>query len=98
MTERLLITELKDPSQVGRGIRGMTYSADYGNNLLTYGFETHINIWCPEVSITRAFIGKLEGHSSLVVVCKFQNNSPNCISVDDKHNIRLWDIRTMSTI
>ncbi len=68
----LLKTELKDTSNSSnRGIRGMSYSSYYGSNLLSYGFDNYINVWCPEVSITRAFIGKLEGHSSIVVLCKF---------------------------
>lgn len=71
LSDFTLITELKSPTSTHRGIRGLTYSYDYGSNLLSYGFETNINVWCPEVSITRAFIGKLEGHSSLIVMCKF---------------------------
>ena len=98
LADRTLITELKSPTSTHRGIRGLTYSYDYGSNLLSYGFETNINVWCPEVSITRAFIGKLEGHSSLIVMCKFIPSSPNCISVDDRTNIRIWDIRTMSSV
>ena len=92
------MTELKCPSSNQRGIRGLAYNYEYGSNLLSYGFDMHINVWCPEVSITRAFIGKLEGHSSLIVMCKFIPSSPNCISVDDRTNIRIWDIRTMSTV
>lgn len=98
ITEGQLLATLHDPNQSQRGIRGLTYSSDYGSNLLSFGFENHINVWCPEVSLTRAFIGKLEGHSSLIVACKFIPQSPNAISIDDKSNIRLWDIRTMSTI
>lgn len=41
-------TELKDQSNDNkRGILGMNYSSYYGSNLLTYGFDNHINIWCP---------------------------------------------------
>jgi WD40 repeat protein len=98
IADRSLMTELKSPNSSQRGIRGLTYNYEYGSNLLSYGFEMHINVWCPEVSITRAFIGKLEGHSSLIVMCKFIAASPNCISVDDRTNIRIWDIRTMSTV
>lgn len=98
IADRSLMTELKSPNSNNRGIRGLTYNYEYGSNLLSYGFDMHINVWCPEVSITRAFIGKLEGHSSLIVMCKFIIGSPNCISVDDRTNIRIWDIRTMSTV
>jgi FOG: WD40 repeat len=94
---KTLVMELKDNSTI-RGIRGITYSFDYGGNLLSYGFETHINVWCPEVSKTKSYIGKLEGHSNTIVACKFIPSSPNCVSVDDKGNIRIWDIRTLSTI
>ncbi|EGR28930.1 hypothetical protein IMG5_166500 [Ichthyophthirius multifiliis] len=94
----ILITELRDPNSSIRGVLGLTYSCHYGSNLLSYGFDYHINIWCPEVSITRPFIGKLEGHSSLVQICKFMDFSPNVISVDDKCNVRIWDIRGMNTI
>ena len=94
----VLTTELKDPCPNSHGVRGITYSSNYGSNLLSYGFANHISIWSPEVSITRAFIGRLEGHNNLIVLCKFIANSPELISVDDKCNIRIWDIRSMSTI
>jgi WD40 repeat protein len=71
LSDRSFATELKSPNSNQRGIRGMAYSYEYGSNLLTYGFEMHLNVWCPEVSLTRAFIGKLEGHSSLIIMCKF---------------------------
>lgn len=97
LADRVLVTELKD-SSTARGIRGITYSFDYGGNLLSYGFECFINIWCPEVSLTRSYVGKLEGHSHTIVCCKFISNSPNCVSVDEKGNIRIWDIRSLTTI
>ena len=46
----------------------------------------------------RAHVGKLEGHNAPVVSCKFVQNSPYCSSIDDKLNIRVWDIRNLSTI
>ncbi len=101
IAEKTFLSDLKDPSPHSRhlrGIRGATYSYEYGGNLLTFGFENYINVWCPEISKTRSFIGKLEGHSSIIVSCKFIPFSPNVISIDDKTNIRIWDIRTLSTI
>lgn len=62
---------MKTPAPSKRGVKGLSYNQDYGSNLISYGFETFINVYCPEVSITRAYIGRLEGHSSLVVTCKF---------------------------
>ena len=101
IAEMTFLSDLKDPSphsKHSRGIRGATYSYEFGGNLLTYGFENYINVWCPEISKTRSFIGKLEGHSSIIVACKFIPYSPNVITIDDKTNIRIWDIRTLSTI
>ncbi|EGR30073.1 hypothetical protein IMG5_143010 [Ichthyophthirius multifiliis] len=94
----ILVTELRDPNQTFRGVLGLSYSSFYGSNLLSYGFQNHINIWCPELSITRPFIGKLEGHSHLVQNCKFMEKSPNIISIDEKCNVRIWDIRTSKSI
>lgn len=61
-------------------------------------YDNYRNVWCPEISLTRSFIGKLEGHSAIIVACKFISTSPNCISIDDKSNIRIWDIRTLTSI
>ena len=97
LADKVLMTELKDGS-TSKGIRGITYSFDYGGNLLSFGFENHINIWCPEVSLTRSYVGKLEGHSHTIVCCKFIPGSPNCVSADEKGNIRIWDIRSLTTI
>ncbi|CAD8060727.1 unnamed protein product [Paramecium primaurelia] len=98
MQDQKFITELKTPAPSKRGVKGLSYNQDYGSNLISYGFETFINVYCPEVSITRAYIGRLEGHSSLVVTCKFIPQSPNCVSIDDHTNIRIWDIRQMSSV
>ena len=97
LADKTLITELKD-SFATRGIKGITYSYDFGGNLLIYGFEYHISVWCPEVSLTRSYVGKLEGHSNSIVACQFIVKTPNCISFDDKSNIRVWDIRALTTI
>ena len=83
---------------MSRGVRGMTYEYEYGGNLITFGFEHYLNVWCPELSLTRSHVGKLEGHSSIIVACRFIPLSPNVISIDDKSNIRIWDIRVMAPI
>lgn len=33
-----------------------------------------------------------------MVSCKILPNSPNCLSVDDKNDIRIWDLRTYMTV
>jgi WD40 repeat protein len=51
-----LIAIMEDPgSKMKRGVRSMTYSYEFGGNVLTCGFETHIKVWQPEVSTTRPF-------------------------------------------
>jgi WD40 repeat protein len=53
LADRHCICELKDPSQNLRGVKGLAYSFEFGSSLLSYGFQGHINIWCPETSLTR---------------------------------------------
>lgn len=48
-----LLTEFKDPNST-RGIRGLAYSDEFGGNLLSFGFEYYVNVWCPQISLTRA--------------------------------------------
>ena len=76
------------------GIRSLDYSPDHGGNLLSVGYEKHVNIWSPGISLSdQCFTGSLEGHNCPVVSCKFFVGRPVCVSVDEKGNVRLWDIR-----
>jgi WD40 repeat protein len=44
--EKNFIAEMEDPgSKNKRGVRCMTYSYEFGGNVLTCGFETHIKVW-----------------------------------------------------
>jgi len=37
---------MEDPGQKKpRGVRSITYSYEFGGNVLTCGFETHIKVW-----------------------------------------------------
>lgn len=100
--EQQLITELEDGCvKKGRsikGVRGMSYTQDYGGSLQSIGYVSYINVWSPDSSLSKAYVGRLEGHSGIVVSCKIIPSSPNCLSVDDKHHIRIWDLRTFMTI
>jgi WD40 repeat protein len=69
------------------------YSPTNGGNILSVGYENYINVWSPEVSLTRSHVGKLVGHNAPVVDAMFLQNSPFVISVDEKLNVRIWDIR-----
>lgn len=78
------------------GIRCLDYNYNIGAGyILSVGFEYFINVWSPEVSIKDAFKGKLEGHYSPVIMCKFLSGSPMCVSVDEEGNIRIWDSRKL---
>ena len=70
LEDKRAMTEIKDKIS-NRGVRGMTYEYEYGGYLISFGFENYLNVWCPEVSLTRSFVGKLEGHSAIVVAAKF---------------------------
>eukprot|EP00828_Plagiopyla_frontata_P003787 TRINITY_DN11240_c0_g1_i1.p4 TRINITY_DN11240_c0_g1~~TRINITY_DN11240_c0_g1_i1.p4 ORF type:complete len:103 (-),score=22.19 TRINITY_DN11240_c0_g1_i1:49-357(-) len=70
------VAEIKDKI-TSRGVRGMTYEYEYGGYLISYGFDNYLNVWCPEVSLTRSSVGKLEGHSAIIVSAKFIQSSPN---------------------
>lgn len=99
------VTELED-TIVGRakgarkvnGVRKLSYTEVCGGNLLSVSYQNYINIWSPDSSLSKSYVGKLEGHSGIVKDCKIIPNSPHCISVDDKLNVRVWDLRTYLTI
>lgn len=106
-----LITELEDKapgkskikvkgkSESGlNGIRGISYTSESGGNLLSSSFQVYINVWSPDSSLSKSFVGRLEGHSSIVLSCKVITSSPHCISIDERHNIRVWDLRTLTAV
>lgn len=76
-----------------KGVRSIDYCPDYGGNIVSVGFDKHIHVWSPEVSLSQCYTGKLEGHNCPVVSCKFFEGRPVCVSVDEKGNIRIWDVR-----
>jgi WD40 repeat protein len=80
------------------GVRTMSYTPAFGGFLVSAGYHSYISVWSPDSSLSKAYLGKLEGHSGIVVSCKIFPNSTNCISVDDKFNIRLWELRTFLPI
>jgi len=80
------------------GVRSLDYTPDYSGYIVSVGHENIIKVWSPEVSIHRAYVGCLEGHNSAVMTAKFIKNSPFLISVDEKLNLRVWDIRGMACV
>ena len=35
-----------------KGVRSLDYSPDHGGNLLSVGYEKHINVWSPGISLS----------------------------------------------
>lgn len=100
MDGKILLWDLNEQKMIGKlkgkhksGVRSLDYSPDYGGNILSVGYERDIQVWSPEVSISKCYAGKLEGHNCPVVSCKFFKGRPVCVSVDEKGNVRLWDVR-----
>jgi len=92
-----LISEMK--SQIDEnGIRGIIYTRRFGGMLLSTGFHNTILVWSPDSSLYKSFIGKLEGHSAVIVDIQFLEACPNCVSVDEMRCIRVWDIRSFQAI
>jgi WD40 repeat protein len=81
-----------------KGVRSIDYCPDYGGNIVSVGYDKHIHVWSPEVSLSQCYTGKLEGHNCPVVACKFFEGRPVCVSVDEKGNIRIWDVRFFSCL
>ena len=78
------------------GIRCLSYTPEFGGNLVSCGYTNYINVWSPESSLSKAYMGKLEGHNGIVISCKIFPNSPITVSIDDKFTIRVWDIRSFT--
>ena len=96
----ILLWDLSDQKNIGslsgkhsRGVRSIDYTSEYGGNIVSVGYERDIHVWSPEVTLSKCYTGKLEGHNCPVVSCKFFKGRPICISVDEKGNVRVWDIR-----
>ena len=99
LTELTDVTMKKKAFQNGRnGVRALSYTHESGGNMLSIGYHSYINVWSPDSSLSKSFVGRLEGHSGIVVCCKALAGTPYCISVDDKHSIRVWDLRSFLTI
>lgn len=80
------------------GVRSLSYTPEFGGNLLSCGYSNYINVWSPESSLSKAYMGKLDGHNGIVLSCKVFTRNPNCISIDDKFTIKIWDIRNFDCI
>jgi len=100
MDSTIKLYSLVDKSEISvlndhcKGVRSLTYNPNFGGFIVSAGFERNIYIWSPEVTYRKSLIGKLEGHTEIVSAVQFLNLKPYCVSVDEKFNVRFWDVRT----
>ncbi len=77
------------------GVRTLDYTTEFSGYIISVGHENYIKVWSPEVSINQAYVGTLDGHNTAVMSAKFIQRSPYVVSIDEKLNIRIWDIRNL---
>ncbi len=78
-----------------KGVKKLSYSSHFGGHLISVGHEIYANVWGPESLISDILIGKLKGHSKPLLDTKFIGKTPFNVTIDEKNNIRIWDIRTL---
>ena len=100
-----MVTEFNDIDQIVseiskniNAVRTMDYNPFFGGYLVTTGYSNYINVWSPDSSLSKSYVGRLEGHSAIVINCKIFQKLPNCISIDEKNHIRIWDLRNLMPI
>ena len=81
-----------------RGIRKLCYSNALNGIVLSVGFSNSMEVWSPDTSLSKAYIGKLDGHTRVVQDVKFITGSLSCISIDEGFSIRVWDVRKLEII
>lgn len=73
----------------------LAYNSHFGGHLVSVGHEIYANVWGPESLISDILIGKLKGHTKPILDSKFISITPFNVTIDEKNNIRVWDIRTL---
>lgn len=102
MDKKIVIYNLVDMEKIRvlegdhiKGVKRLAYSANFGGHLISVGHEIFANVWGPESLISDILIGKLKGHSKPIIDTKFIGKTPFNVTIDEKNNCRIWDIRTM---
>ena len=99
INEKEVVSKWENPEYHKSAIRCLDYNPNVGVGLIiSVGFEYYINIWSPEIALKLSHKGKLEGHFSPVVMCKFICGSPMCVSADEEGNVRIWDTRNFNCL
>lgn len=80
------------------GVRGMDYTPELGGNVVCFGYTTYLNVWSPDSSLSKSFVGRLEGHQAIIVACKVFPLSSSCITADERCNVKIWELRNLMPI
>src|SRR5690606_27576184 len=78
-----------------KGVKKLAYNGKFGGHLISVGHEIFANVWGTESLISDILIGKLKGHTKPLLDIKFIGKTPFNVTIDEKNNIRIWDIRTL---
>ncbi|CDW71705.1 UNKNOWN [Stylonychia lemnae] len=81
-----------------KGVKRLSYNGHFGGHLVSVGHEIYANVWGPESLISDILIGKLKGHTKPIIDTKFISITPFNVTIDEKNNIRIWDIRTLQCL
>lgn len=81
-----------------KGVAGLSYSREFGNYLLAFGFSNYIYMHSLDISITKGYTGRYGEHSGTILWAKFLRTSPYVLSFDEKLALRIWDFRRFTTI
>jgi WD40 repeat protein len=80
-----------------KGVLGLSYSREFGNYLLSFGYSNLVYMHSLDISLTKGYTGKYSEHTGTIMWAKFLKSSPYVVSFDDKLNLRIWDFRTLNT-
>jgi WD40 repeat protein len=75
-------------------VRKLSYCPQFGGFLVSVGYEVIANVWGPEAMVSNIHLGKLRGHSRPLIATKFLGKSAFNITIDEKNEIRIWDVRS----
>jgi WD40 repeat protein len=81
-----------------KGVLGLSYSREFGNYLLAFGFSNFVYMYSLDISVTKGYTGRYKEHSGTILWAKFLKSSPYVVSFDERLNLRIWDYRRFVTI
>ena len=88
----------KLPKQHKSSVRYLLVYKDYGNLLLSSGYEKDVMVWSIENIVTDPLYGRLVGHLEPVTGMVQLPKQPFCVTIDTKTNIKLWNVKTLSCL